>query len=143
MVHESSAGRVTKFEERFSARHGLVPREIAVLCVLLLRGAQTVGEIRTRTARLHAFQSMEEVQTSLKTLEELGFVTQLARLPGHKESRWAHLLSGSPSTEPTETTVTAVSEPSRIDQLEAMVASLQTQIDELKAAFRDFRKQFE
>ena len=147
LAHESRVGRVSKFEERFSRLHSLVPRETAALCVLLLRGAQTVGEIRTRTSRLYAFQSLEEVQESLGTLEDLGFVMRLARLPGHKESRAAHLLSGTPdSAAPAEAPAPlpeAVDAAARMEKLEAAVTSLQAEIAELKTAFGEFKKQFE
>lgn len=150
LVHESSAGRVGKFEERFSNIHSLVPRETAVLCVLLLRGAQTTGEIRTHTARLHAFQRLEEVQASLETLEGLGFVQRLARLPGRKEPRWAHLLSGAPGASapadapaPPPESTEAAGDTHRMERLEAAVNSLQAEIAQLKTAFGEFKKQFE
>lgn len=147
LVHESPVGRVSKFEEQFTQRHSLVPRETAALCVLLLRGAQTVGEIRTRTSRLYAFQTLEEVQESLETLRNLGFVEQQARLPGHKESRFTHLLSGPPDPVIPATAPAPPPEsfngPGRIDALAATVESLQEEIAELRTAFQDFKKQFE
>ena len=147
LVHESSVGRVSKFEEQFSRLHSLVPRETAALCVLLLRGAQTTGEIRTRTARLYAFQSLEEVQESLETLEALGFVQRLGRLPGHKEPRYAHLLSGTPAAAPAPDAKTPAPESldtaERLEQLEETMAALTAEIAELRAAFDRFKQQFE
>ncbi|MFH1984448.1 MAG: DUF480 domain-containing protein [Pseudomonadota bacterium] len=150
LVYESRVGRVSKFEERFSQLHSLVPRETAVLCVLLLRGAQTIGEIRTRTSRLYAFQSLEEAAESMGTLEALGVAARLARLPGHKESRYAHLLSGAPETAapaaapapPPESTESAENV-RRMEKLEATVAALEEEMAALKRAFLEFRKQFE
>ena len=80
----------------------LVADEQAVICVLLLRGPQTVGEIRSRTERLHAFGSLEEVQETLASLENLSLVVQLPRQPGRKESRYAHLLEREPQDRPVE-----------------------------------------
>lgn len=147
LLHESRAGRVSKFEEGFSRRHSLVPAETAVLCVLLLRGAQTIGEIRTRTSRLYAFPSLEAVQASIETLEDLKFVRRLERLPGHKESRYVHLLSGEPEAlappDALKSLSVSVNDAERIERLEAAVTTMQAEIVELKAVFTDFKKQFE
>ncbi|WDT81786.1 MAG: YceH family protein [Candidatus Manganitrophus sp.] len=94
LVTQDQLGRVPKYSELFLKSANLVQREAAVLCVLMLRGAQTVGEIRGRTGRLHSFASLEEAQKTLQTLEEWGYVALLPRQPGRKESRYAHLLSG-------------------------------------------------
>ena len=111
-----------------SARNGL----IAVMCVTMLRGAQTVGEIRTRSNRLYDFSSLEEVETTLNSLMsgESPFIVRLPRQAGQKEVRYAHLLSGEVIlTEPE-------AEPDRIGKLEK-------EVDDLKKQFEQFRKQFE
>lgn len=97
-VNRSDVARVPKYEERLSQQHNLLPRESGALCVLLLRGPQTAGEIRTRTSRMCRFNDLDEVTTTLADLESWGFVRCLARRAGHKEPRYAHLLSGDPNT---------------------------------------------
>jgi uncharacterized protein YceH (UPF0502 family) len=147
LVNDSNVSRVTKYEERFSHRHNLVPRETAALCVLLLRGPQTVGEIRTRTSRLCNFENLEEVLKTLGDLEEWGFVRRLARLPGRKESRYTHLLCGEPDEAGPETVDSlnkvAPASPEKIEQLELAVESLQSELDDLKKAFQEFKEQFD
>ncbi len=147
LVHQINVGRVTKFEEHLSRKHNFVPRETAILCVLLLRGAQTVGEIRSRTSRLHNFQNLEEALETLENLKEWGFIRRFARMPGHKESRYAHLLYDElEMTEPeTDTSISAEAPatPQRIENLESSVTSLQTELEHLKKEFQTFREQFE
>jgi uncharacterized protein YceH (UPF0502 family) len=86
--------RVPKHAQRFTEKFNLGRREAAVLCVLLLRGPQTVGELRGRTERLYTFDDLEAVESTLRHLDESTFVTLLPRQPGFKEQRWAHLLCG-------------------------------------------------
>jgi uncharacterized protein YceH (UPF0502 family) len=145
LLNRSSVGRVPKYEERFSQKYNLVPRETAALCVLLLRGPQTTGEIRSRTSRLCTFEDLEAVLKTLENLEEWGLVRRLARLPGRKESRIAHLLGGDTNiAEPEETSrpsVAAPDEAERIEKLEMAVESLQNEIEDLKKSFRTFKEQ--
>ncbi len=146
LVHLSRAGRVPKYEELFTRQRNFVPRESAVLAVLLLRGAQTAGEIRSRTARLHDFASLEEVLAALADLEGWGLVRRLERQAGRKEPRYHHLL-GSPPASPGEEAAPAPGNAARaaerITALEARVAVLEDALNEMRAAFRDFRAQFE
>jgi uncharacterized protein YceH (UPF0502 family) len=105
---------------------------IGVMCILMLRGPQTAGEIRTRTNRLYDFKSLEEVETVLNSLMsgEAPLVTRLARQTGQKEVRYAHLLSGEVQlTEP---------EP-ELDR----IGKLEKEVEDLKKQFQEFRKQFE
>jgi uncharacterized protein YceH (UPF0502 family) len=147
LVNKSLVGRVPKYEELFSRSRQFVPRETAALCVLLLRGPQTLGEIRTRTTRLFNFETLDEVQATLANLEEWGLVRRLARLPGHKESRYRHLLSGEPDEAAAETApqpgLASTPADERIERLEQAVADLQSDMEMLKQDFQDFRKQFE
>jgi hypothetical protein len=106
----SSGSRVTKYAHRLAGTLGLSrefsPRERAALCVLMLRGAQTAGEIRARTHRLCAFENLSEVEETLSGLmsrEDGPFVTKLPRRPGRKEARYAHLLCGEVEAELSET----------------------------------------
>jgi uncharacterized protein YceH (UPF0502 family) len=147
LVHKSRVGRVPKVEERFTHAHNLVPRESAVLCVLLLRGPQTGGEIKGRTARLCKFESLDEVHETLGRLEEYGFVGCLPRQPGRKESRYIHLLCGEPEIDKEETAPAAGHgvpvESERIEKVEQDIQTLRNDLAELRREFQEFKKQFD
>ncbi len=147
LVHKSSVGRVPKVEERFTHTHNLVPRESAILCVLLLRGPQTGGEIKGRTARLCNFESLDAVHETLGHLEEYGFVRRLPRQPGRKESRYIHLLCGEPEIAEVETALTTghgvAMESERIEKVEEDIQTLRNDLAELKREFQEFKKQLE
>ena len=144
LVWKSVAGRVPKFEERFTVAHKLVPRESAILCVLLLRGEQTVGEIRTRTGRMYNFESLEQVEQTLANLEENGFLRRLPRRPGQKESRYGHRLGNDPQMSEQNTALSAEptppSQPGRMDRLEENLAALRSELQALKDEFRELKK---
>lgn len=142
--------RVTKYEHRLQEAFNFYRHELAVLCVLLLRGPQTPGELRGRAERMHHFDDLGAVQSSLQHLmkREPPLVKVLPRQPGTKEARYAHLLSGDvqvreskPVTE-VESTPAAV-DGERIARVEAGLAGLQKEITELQRQFAEFRKQFE
>jgi len=145
--------RVPKYKHTFTDVFVLMPREVAVLCVLLLRGPQTVGELRTRTERLHPFASLaevEEVLNDLATRTPDPLVVRLPRQPGTKESRYAHLLSGSIESTPTPSplrpepaTVAVRREDERLAKLEEETAALRRAVADLKQQFAEFKKQFE
>jgi uncharacterized protein YceH (UPF0502 family) len=147
VVWKSDVSRVTKYEERFTHEHSLVPRESSVLCVLLLRGPQTVGEIRGRSMRLYEFENLEQVQGALGNLVEWGLVCELPRMPGHKESRYTHLLSGEAGIPDVPASVASATMPeidvTRIENIEQAIERLHDEIDILKAEFKAFKKQFE
>src|SRR3954468_12046197 len=127
--------RVAKHAQRFTEKFNFGRREAAVLCVLLLRGPQTTGELRGRTERLYTFDDLEAVESTLHRLAEMDFVKQLPRQPGTKEPRWAHLMCG--DVEVTETTGAVERAPSvdRIGKLEAELAELRRQFDEFRRKF--------
>ena len=140
--------RVTKFEHRAYEKLNLGRREIAVLCVLLLRGAQTPGELRGRTERLYNFEDLADVQSTLQRLmeREPALVRVLPRQPGTKEARYIHLLAG--DTEPAVAYAAATeTAPSRgtsgIEEIEKEVAHLRSEVADLKQQFADFKRQFE
>jgi len=147
--------RVAKYKHTLTDVFLLTPAEIALLCVLMLRGPQTVGELRTRSERLFTFDNLPEVEATLSALaarQEGPLVTKLPRQPGTKESRYAHLLSGpidlgatvsptSPAPEPATLVVRADNE--RLAKLEEEVASLRRELGDLRQEFAEFRKQFE
>ncbi len=146
LVGCSRLGRVPKFEELFGRRHDLMPPELAVLSVLLLRGPQTAGEIRSRTARMYRFTGLEAVLETLARLTEWGLCHRLARLPGHKEDRYAHRLGDPDGAQGMVVKVDA--EPTspeavnRIETLEQAVASLRAELAALQAEFHAFKSQF-
>ena len=142
--------RVTKYEQRLQEVFNFTRAEIAVLCVLLLRGPQTPGELRGRTERLHRFETLEDVQSALQKLmqREPPLAKVLPRQPGTKESRYAHLLAG--DVVEVETAVQAgasvVSNPAdaeRITQLQDEVVELRREVAEVKDQLERFRNQFE
>lgn len=139
--------RVTKYEHRLQEAFNFDRREIAVLCVLLLRGPQTPGELRGRTERMHRFEALDEVQSTLQRLIERQppLVKILPRQPGTKEARYIHLLSGNVETAQTAPLAAHTSrsgDADRMAHLEQQVAALQQEVAELKQQLAEFRKQF-
>jgi len=133
----SRDSRVPKHEQRFTERFNLGRREAALMCVLMLRGPQTPGELRGRTDRLYTFDDLESVESTLNKLVEMGFVKQLPRQVGYKEQRWAHLLAGDADVEAAPAAASAERGPSdreRIAALERDLAELRREFDELKAS---------
>jgi uncharacterized protein YceH (UPF0502 family) len=138
-----SESRVTKYEHRFSEAYNFGRREVAVLCVLLLRGPQTPGELRGRTERLYSFDELSDVQSTLQKLieREVPLVKVLLRQPGTKESRYMHLFCGDvqPSSQSagfSETTQDVggdFAERGRVQALEEQVAELKREVAELRA----------
>ena len=140
--------RVTKYEHRLQEVFNFTRAETAVLCVLLLRGPQTPGELRGRTERLHRFESLDEVQSALQKLMQRDpvLVKVLPRQPGTKESRWVHLMAGDVAVaeSPSVTATNRVSEDTgRVARLEEEVAELRREVGELKDQMERFRRQFE
>jgi uncharacterized protein len=146
----TAESRVTKYEHRIGEVFNLGRRESALLCVLLLRGPQTPGELRGRAERMHRFDDLGEVQSTLQRLIEFSppLVKMLPRVPGTKESRYAHLLSGDVEQwEPAmpETASGSVSaEGERIGTLEARVtaveAALEQEVAELRRELAELRR---
>ena len=137
--------RVTKYEHRLET-FNFSRREIAVLCVLLLRGPQTPGELRGRTERMYRFEDLEQVQSAVHQLmeREPPLAAMLTRQPGTKEARYAHLLGGPvESIAVSHTAASASDDGDRVSQLEEQVRGLQSEIDALKEQFAAFRKQFD
>ncbi len=131
--------RVPKHAQRFTEKFNLGRREAAVMCVLLLRGPQTPGELRGRTERLHTFDDLEGVESTLDRLAELEFVKKLPRQAGFKEQRWAHLLAGDVEVVDEPVAPSADRTPGDRERL----AKLEAEVAELKRAFEEFRKSFE
>jgi uncharacterized protein len=141
-------GRVAKYEHRLQEVYNFTRPEMAILCVLLLRGPQTPGELRGRTERMHRFEDLDEVLSGLQQLmrREPPLAKALGRRPGTKEIRYAHLLSGDVEAwePPAETASSSPSaDAERLIQLEEQVAALHSEVAELKQQMAEFRKQFE
>ena len=145
---QSDASRVPKYAETFVKLHNLLGREAAILMVLLLRGPQTVGELRTRTERAYQFEDITAVEAALDEMIEAGYVVKLPRQVGRKEPRYAHLLAGEPVLDevlsrPEPATLSVRSENDRIEALANEVKSLQDELEQLRAEFARFKQQFE
>jgi len=141
--------RVTKYEHRLQEVFNFDRRETAIVCVLLLRGAQTPGELRGRSERMYRFDTLDDVQSTLQKLTDRGLVKVLARQPGTKESRYVHLFAGdvpddaTQALPPTRTSVSAGDHvDARITALESEVRSLKDQISDLRRELSEFKQQF-
>src|SRR5258705_3256561 len=142
--------RVPKYEHRMQEAFNFTRRETAIMCVLMLRGPQTPGELRGRTERLQRFEDLTDVQSTLQKLmtREEPLVKMLPRQPGTKESRYAHLLCGQkPEWDTPAPLVEARAESSgdneRIARLEEEIAALHKEVADLREEVASFRKQFE
>lgn len=152
MLARSASGdsRVAKYEHRLADIFNFTRPETAIICELLLRGPQTPGELRSRAERMHPFEDLSVVHSTLKHLmeREPPLVKLLPRQAGNKEARYAHLLSGdvelresAPEKEPV--TYKGAGQTERIAELESEIAGLRNEVADLKRQFGEFRKQFE
>jgi uncharacterized protein YceH (UPF0502 family) len=148
--------RVTKFEHRLQEVFNFDRREIAIVCVLLLRGPQTPGELRSRTDRMYHFEALDDVVSTLDRLAQRdpSLARVLPRQPGTKESRYTHLFSGEPPTSGAAEDVYEASAPSpatggtnsiadRLAALEEEVSRLRHELSEVQQQLSTFRRQFE
>jgi uncharacterized protein YceH (UPF0502 family) len=146
-------GRVPKYEHRFGEKFELARRELAAMCVLMLRGAQTPGEIRGRTGRLHEFADLAEVEASLDLLTKSDprLVVRLPRVPGTKEARFVHLLAGEapaeasappgaePIVPPGAEPIVAGAGDERIARLEGEIEALRQEVHELRRELAELK----
>jgi uncharacterized protein YceH (UPF0502 family) len=141
--------RVTKYAHRVQEVFNFDRRETAVLCELMLRGPQTLGELRSHAERMYRFDDLETLEATLQRLAERQppLVKKLPRLPGTKEPRYAHLFAGdNPEWAAVPEPVTDVDSQlpdDRIPGVEARVTKLEQRLDELRQQFAEFKKQFE
>jgi uncharacterized protein YceH (UPF0502 family) len=152
-VFYGSNSRVPKYKHVMPEIFHLNQAELAVMCVLMLRGAQTVGELRERASRLYNFSGLEEAEETLNSLtvkEPEPLVIRLPRQPGQKEARIAHLLAGEINIEhlaeselPKDTGSSKHGASERISRLEQLVETLDAEVKSLQHQFADFKKQFE
>jgi len=149
-LYYGSNSRAVKYKHMLPSVYELESPAVAIIAVLLLRGPQTLGELRERTGRLHEFSGLGEVQ---ETLDELArrddpLVTKLERQPGQKEARYAHLLSGAVEQEAVSISREGAPSPrgssnDRVEKLEDEVKNLRAEFASLQKTFEEFRKQFE
>jgi len=142
---QPSDARVMKFQHLVMEKLDLDQSARAVLCVLMLRGPQTLGEIKTRTNRLAEFTSLGDVEAAVSGLIARELTVEMARRPGQKETRYAHLLSGPPSEAPAEVPIDiAAAEPprDRVAELEASLDEVRRELAALRERFDDFTRQF-
>jgi uncharacterized protein len=133
--------RSVKYKHNFAIVFPVLPAEVAIIALLMLRGPQTPGELNTNSGRLHEFESIEEVQGVLERLStpEMPFLVQIPRRPGQKEVRYAHLLCGTPDINDDDF---ADDTPARSNSgLEARVGKLETELAELREAFDKLMKE--
>jgi uncharacterized protein len=141
----TGSGRVNKYAQLISETLNLGRRELAVLGTLLLRGPQTLGEIRDRGERMFSFADPSETENVLEKLAEWPsspLITKLPRQPGQKETRYTHLLSGEPMIEAHAANTSSIAAPpTRVAQLEQELQQLRTEFNELKKRFDDLEAQ--
>lgn len=144
--------RVPRYYHRFAEVVELADDEVAILCELMLRGPQTVGELRGRASRMAPFEELTHVSAALDRLEARELAMRLPRQPGRKEPRYAHLLAGPPEAGEEEAeaetpveraTLEVRAENERLDSVEAEVARLREELTLLSQQLDEFRKQFE
>jgi hypothetical protein len=152
-LFDGAQSRVPRYGHKFAEALELTPPETAILCELMLRGPQTVGELRGRASRMHAFEALSEVEGVLDTMAARSprpLVVKLARQAGMKECRYAHLLGGEVRVEPVKlaprpeaATLAVRAEDGRIGRLEAEIAALRRELVDLRDQLARFRQQFE
>jgi uncharacterized protein len=144
LVIESSGSRVARYEHNVDSVLKVPSQSVAILTVLMLRGPQTPGELRINCERLHRFADLSAVEAFLQELAARpagALVVQLARLPGARENRWSHLLSGTPAADSISREREVRDEPPGKNALEARVTRLESEVAELRAALDKLRLQ--
>jgi uncharacterized protein YceH (UPF0502 family) len=144
-------GRVSKYRHALVEKFRFSPSELALLCELLVRGPQTVGELRTRAERMHPFSDLSEVETVLEELMERSpaIVTRLPRQPGRKEPRYCHLFAGAPDLAALEEVATesargrGAAENEKIAKLEEELSELRQEVAQLRQTVADFKTSLE
>jgi uncharacterized protein len=148
-VWRSDASRVTKYSQNFVKIKNLLDKEAALLCLLFLRGPQTLGELRGRSDRLYKFNNLEEVEKILDSLSDMAMAIKLPKQPGRKEARYTHLLAGEPNIgenaqeRPEPETASQPGGENRITDLEQEITLVKEELNELREEFIEFKKQFE
>ncbi|MBI1920505.1 MAG: YceH family protein [Geobacter sp.] len=149
-LQSAEGGRVPKYRHTLVEKLRLSPAELAIICELLIRGPQTVGELRGRAERMHSFADIAAVESVLEELADRRLVTRLSRQPGRKEARYTHLFAGEPpaameelAPHPEAARLRVMAENERIAMLEEEVAGLRGEVAELRRMMEEFKSQFE
>lgn len=137
LVVEVSGSRVVRFDHRLEKVLAVPTQASALLTVLMLRGPQTAGELRLNCERLHRFADISSVEAFLEELAGRGLVVELPRLPGARENRWSHLLSGQPAIEAATASGRAGNQ--EIEALKGRVAALESEVGELRTLLAALR----
>jgi len=143
LIWESTLGRVPKYEESFLKSMNLEYPEAALICAIMLRGAQTPGELRINAEKMHTFHSHDDLNAAMETLYEKELITRLPRQPGQKEQRITHLLFGEPALQIGGQVSAESSIPPASDEVIIEIAAIRKELEELKASFQKFKDQFE
>jgi len=147
----SPGSRAVKYRHSFLEEFRLIPSEAVILCTLMLRGPQTIGEIRIHAERMYEFKGLEEIEETLQGLIERDepLTIKLQRQLGKKEARYMHMLSGIPENQEKDRDTAArvsgkqhLTSHEQIDKLEEQVSTLRRELDELRNSFEEFRAQF-
>jgi uncharacterized protein YceH (UPF0502 family) len=143
LIWESTLGRVPKYEENFLKSMNLEYPEAALICAIMLRGSQTLGELKINSEKMYTFHSHDNLNASMEILYEKELITRLPRQPGQKEQRITHLFFGEPTLqiggqESAESNMNSVS-----DEVIMEIAAIRKELEELKASFQKFKDQFE
>ncbi len=149
LAWDAHLGRVAKYGQKIAEKFTLIPRETIVLALLLLRGAQTVGELRGRSERVYHFENLEAVHEVLDHLKSLTWVQILPRQAGRKESRYMHLFSDmtavkmdDPAAQTKMMPSPSVLQEDKLKKLETELTALREDFEALKKTFLDFKAQF-
>jgi uncharacterized protein len=143
LIWESTLGRVPKYEENFLKSMNLDYPEAALICVIMLRGSQTLGELKINAEKMHTFHTYDNLNAAMEILYEKELITRLPKQPGQKEQRITHLLYGEPALQIDSQTSTESSIPSVPDEIIMELSAMKKELEELKASFQKFKAQFE
>ena len=142
---QRSDSRATRYRQLMSEAMSLDAAATAVMCVLMLRGAQTAGELKTRATRLFEFGDLMQVENTLEALmarQPSALATRLPRRPGQKEARYAHLLAGEPVEAPELPETPVAAQATHVEELEQQLDALRAEVADLRAQFDEFRRSF-
>lgn len=135
--------RVVKYKHNLGSLFSLDPVDLSILCLLMLRGPLTIGEINSNSGRLYDFENLDEITERIEQLSESkpAFIKMLERRPGQKENRYIQLFSDFDETNFNFTNTTSLSSPSEIESLKERVATLEEELQQLRAEFNDLMEQ--
>ena len=143
LIWESTLGRVPKYEENFIKSMNLDYPEAALICVIMLRGSQTLGELKINAEKMHPFHSYDDLNAAMEILYEKNLITRLPRQPGQKEQRITHLLCGETALFISSQGSAESSIPSPLEEIIIEISAIRKELEELKASFLKFKSQFE